>query len=311
MTDSKIHYLYKITNLVNGKIYIGVTCNPQNRKQQHFVKVKQGTLVNQAVIKYGKNNLTFEIICIGSKDYIYDLEPKAIAFYNSNAITGHGYNLCLGGVVNNNINKGKPVQKRVDDKFIYVSGWWFPNTRTAKKKLNWGQGMISSRRKAGLLGETQIPDKKHGKQDAVYVTGFWFPFKKMAIDKLNMSLNVYEKRRLDGTLGDLIQPQRKTNSSALAVPNYFKGFWFPDLYIASVIFKMRPETIRQRILRGYSEEKGTKTNKKVVRKYLVMDKAFDSIQEASEFYSIPATTIKNKISKGYPFYGFTYEIQEL
>lgn len=95
--QEEVHYLYKITNLVNGKLYIGVTNNPTQRKAQHFTKVKKERPVNKAVKKYGKESFTFEVLCIGTRDYIYDLEQKAISAYNS-LVTGHGYNISVGGM---------------------------------------------------------------------------------------------------------------------------------------------------------------------------------------------------------------------
>jgi len=250
------YYLYKIINNLNGKIYIGVTSDPDKRKKQHlhYKRANPKTLIKRAVNKYGSNNFTFEVICSGSREYIYDLEVKAIELYES---AKSGYNLKPGGVG----GKGCSVPSRKDDKPVFAAGFWFPNKRT-------------------VLG------------------------------KLGISLNVYEARRQSGNLVNTQIAPRKTNSTALAVPNYFKGFWFPDLFIASEIFNIRPETIRQRILRGYVEEKGIKSSKKVIRKYSVLGKSFNTLQEASELFGIPYTTIKNRISKGVPSYGYIYEIQE-
>jgi group I intron endonuclease len=249
----EVHYLYKITNKVNGKLYIGVTKNPKHRQLCHFRGYDPGRMISKAVDKYGEDNFTFEIICIGSKEYIYDLEPKAIILYNSNAEKGHGYNLCDGGLVNNQVNKGKSIKTRSDDKFIYVSGFWFPNRRTALKSLNWGAGTFNGRKIAGTLGDICI-NRKHGPQEFVYVTGFWFPSKKLALDKINITPNVYEARRKDGTLGNLTRLPRKSNSTVLAKPCYFKGFWFPSIFAAGLVFNMKPGTLRRRILRGYFEE---------------------------------------------------------
>lgn len=256
MTE-EIYYLYKITNLVTRKVYIGVTNSPSNRFSQH--KSDKNRLVGKAIQKHGSENFTFEIICTGNKEYIYDLEPRAIELYKSNARTGHGYNLCDGGIVNNQINKGKSISKRKDDKPVFVSGFWFPNPRTALAKLNWGTGIYNSRRRSGILGETYF-ERKQGPQEYVFVTGFWFPSKKVAISKSLLTLAKYEKMRLNGSLGDIIKPKRKSNSTVLSKPCYFKGFWFETVFQAAKIFKMRPETVRQRILRGTFEENDSKAN---------------------------------------------------
>lgn len=307
--QEEVHYLYKIANLVNGKLYIGVTTNPTKRKAQHFTKSKTGRLVNKAVEKYGKASFTFEVICIGSKEYIYDLEQKAILSYNSCADVGHGYNLCVGGLINNQVNKGKSISKRSDDKSVYVSGFWFPNKRTSLKALNWGEGMFNFRKKEKVLGEVSYSKKRYGPQEFVYVMGFWFPSKKKAIVSLNITPAVYEKRRLEDSLGDLLLPTRKSNSTALKVPNYYKGFWFPDLFIAGEVFNKRPESIRQQILRGVFEENNKIKKVKPSRNYMAEGKEFSCLEEASIFLGIPLNTIKHRISKKIPTYGYIYSTQ--
>ena len=39
--------IYKITNLTNGKVYIGQSKNIYLRRKQHFVALKNGTHENQ------------------------------------------------------------------------------------------------------------------------------------------------------------------------------------------------------------------------------------------------------------------------
>ena len=60
-----IYYIYKITNKINNKIYIGFTSqNPKKRLLQHFRKAKYGTIspLNNAIRKYGKENFIVETI---------------------------------------------------------------------------------------------------------------------------------------------------------------------------------------------------------------------------------------------------------
>lgn len=199
-----VHYLYKIENKLNGKIYIGVTKNLRHRMNCHlkYPNYKDEVrLVNLAVEKYGRESFDFSVLCIGAKDYIYDLEIKAIKSFNSNATTGYGYNLSLGGEG----GKGPrgPVKKRVDDKPTFVSGWWFPNKRTALKILNWKEGLYSSRSRKGILGEICFIQQKHGPQSPVFVSGFWFPSKKQALISLNWATPKYDSRKRYGILGDL------------------------------------------------------------------------------------------------------------
>jgi len=65
--------IYKITNTVNNKFYIGSTsCNFANRYYQHISDYKKGkrtcTALYRAFAKYGLENFSFEIIEVCSKE---------------------------------------------------------------------------------------------------------------------------------------------------------------------------------------------------------------------------------------------------
>lgn len=90
--------IYKITNIINGKVYIGQTSdiNPNKRIDVHFRKVKSTDLVYRAFLKYGKENLNIEILCsTDSLDNLNYLEQFFIQYYNS--VVPNGYNIKLGG----------------------------------------------------------------------------------------------------------------------------------------------------------------------------------------------------------------------
>lgn len=167
-----MHYLYKITNTVNGKIYIGMTSNPDRRKYQHFNRkgLKYKSLISLAVNKYGKDNFSFEVLCIGSKDYIVDLEFKAIQSYNS--LTPNGYNLRVGG---ENCGSGHKIEHISTDVPLYVTGFWFPNRRTCLEKLTINEKSIYKWKSEGTLGDVQHLREDSIKDVPCYISGFWFP----------------------------------------------------------------------------------------------------------------------------------------
>lgn len=88
-------WLYKITNNISGKLYIGVTINPERRWRQHQRLKTHCVALRDAMIKYGKDNFTFKVLVCGDDSYIDDLEVKAIRHFNTQA--PNGYNLTLGG----------------------------------------------------------------------------------------------------------------------------------------------------------------------------------------------------------------------
>lgn len=94
------YYIYKIVNLLTGKIYIGQTTrdNPQQRWGEHCraSKVKVSALTS-AINKYGKNNFTFELIDIAENiNSLNEKEKFYIKYFNS--ISPSGYNLTEGGL---------------------------------------------------------------------------------------------------------------------------------------------------------------------------------------------------------------------
>lgn len=53
--------IYKITNNINNKIYIGQSVHIKRRWAEHC-KPSSDSLISKAIKKYGKDNFTFEII---------------------------------------------------------------------------------------------------------------------------------------------------------------------------------------------------------------------------------------------------------
>ena len=98
---SEIHYLYRITNKINGKIYIGQTISPQKRWCGHKNQAKKETpnqLISKAIKKYGSDNFEFEVIAIcWSYEDANWTEEELIKQYDSLANNCKGYNLSLGG----------------------------------------------------------------------------------------------------------------------------------------------------------------------------------------------------------------------
>ena len=80
-------YIYKITNLINNKIYIGQTNNPKRRWQEHKnlgYDTKETKLLYRAIKKYGKDNFVFEIIEGPIDNYnekeIKEIQKKIVLF---------------------------------------------------------------------------------------------------------------------------------------------------------------------------------------------------------------------------------------
>lgn len=70
--------IYKITNIVNNKCYIGSANNLKRRKWEHFCNLKYNRHCNKKLQfsynKYSKDNFIFEILAICPKEYCIKLE---------------------------------------------------------------------------------------------------------------------------------------------------------------------------------------------------------------------------------------------
>lgn len=92
--------IYKITNTINNKVYIGKTCrNLQDRWREHKNRVnnkKYNSYLYNAMRKYGIKNFIIEEIEKCNEDIINDREQFYISFFKSNN-KKYGYNLTNGG----------------------------------------------------------------------------------------------------------------------------------------------------------------------------------------------------------------------
>lgn len=88
-------YIYKITNTINNKIYIGKSTDSRNHKKISYYG--SGLLIGRAIEKYGISNFTKEIIdeCLNN-DELCEREMYWILHYNSTD-KSVGYNITSGG----------------------------------------------------------------------------------------------------------------------------------------------------------------------------------------------------------------------
>ena len=96
----KYFYLYKITNIVDGKIYIGQSVNPQARWRCHKSDAKLGKNKKhfaRAIRKYGAHNFTFEVIAQAKTLEDIDWAEIECIKQHKSFDKAYGYNIALGG----------------------------------------------------------------------------------------------------------------------------------------------------------------------------------------------------------------------
>ena len=85
--------IYKITNKVNSKSYIGLSSNIEERFKKH--RQMQGEkILYSAFQKYGIENFDFSIIELCSSELLSEREKYWIEYFGS---FKNGYNATLGG----------------------------------------------------------------------------------------------------------------------------------------------------------------------------------------------------------------------
>lgn len=123
---NKSYVIYKVTNKINNKIYIGKTYNFEKRKAQHLYDINDGLPFHAALKKYGINNFKWEIIDYSDNDKeIREKEIYWIKKYNSCIFfeESQGYNLTLGGEGGVSWNSKPVLQYDLGGKFLneYIS----------------------------------------------------------------------------------------------------------------------------------------------------------------------------------------------
>lgn len=95
--ESKNFLIYKHTNRINNKVYIGITSqNPEKRWKNNGYGYKNQPKFYNAILKYGWDNFSHEVINDNlSEEECMELEIKLIEEYNS---INNGYNQRVGGI---------------------------------------------------------------------------------------------------------------------------------------------------------------------------------------------------------------------
>ncbi len=93
-----IYTIYKVVNLINGKVYIGYTNDFDVRKKNHINQTKKKkTIFHKALFKYGLDNFEW-IILYQSKEKDHTLKVMENYFISEfNSMLPFGYNTCQGG----------------------------------------------------------------------------------------------------------------------------------------------------------------------------------------------------------------------
>lgn len=116
-------FIYKITNIINDKVYIGLTkcINPKQRFYKHLAEYRFATKFSkrplyEAMQKHGPENFKFEVIEETANDNLSNQEKYWIAYYHSyiGFADSRGYNATMGGDGGHKLLTAEERQKIID-----------------------------------------------------------------------------------------------------------------------------------------------------------------------------------------------------
>jgi group I intron endonuclease len=116
--------VYKITNTINGKCYIGITKNSFRKRYNHrddwWNAPTASKVLKKAVDKYGSDNFIVEIIEECKLSVLESREKYYIDLYNS--FSPNGYNLTTGGNYNYSVSLESKKKNSRTNKERYKKG---------------------------------------------------------------------------------------------------------------------------------------------------------------------------------------------
>lgn len=144
--------IYKITCIINNKIYIGSSKNITHRKSCHKTK-RNNCIISKAIFKYGWENFKFEILELCSEDKLLEREQYYLDFFKSYDKT-IGYNVLNVAGINPMLgrNHSEDTKTRLSDmnkgKFTKEKNPFWGKAHSNETKVR-----MSELKKTSYLGE--------------------------------------------------------------------------------------------------------------------------------------------------------------
>lgn len=124
---NKQHFVYQIQNIINNKIYIGITINCEKRWKRHKLQAHQKNkyAIHCAILKYGEDNFEFKQIeecinwdkaCERERFWILYLKENNYQLYNETDGGEGSFGVRRYG--SNNSNYGKKMKPHVKQQLL-------------------------------------------------------------------------------------------------------------------------------------------------------------------------------------------------
>lgn len=146
-------YIYKITNKIDQKVYIGQTSRDlELRWKEHKKKGSNCKYLKAAIQKHGIENFKFNLICISFDENLNSLEEEYIKKFNS--LVPNGYNLRNGG---NNGKLNEETKKKISETLKFILNNKIKVKRTGKSPSEETRKKVSEK----LKGVKKNEETKH------------------------------------------------------------------------------------------------------------------------------------------------------
>ena len=133
-TVKNVRGIYKVTNKINGKVYIGQSVDIGRRWCEHM-NAKDDIYFHKAIQKYGVENFEWEVIEQCKKKDLDEREIYWIEYYDS---FNKGYNCTKGG--DGNSGEGNPNWKggvsSDEDYYRQYSKQWYETNKEKRKEYD-------------------------------------------------------------------------------------------------------------------------------------------------------------------------------
>lgn len=162
--------IYKITNLINNKSYIGKSdIDILSRLNDHKKGIKSNKHLQNSINKYGMSNFTFEILEQCSKEDCSNRERYWIEYYDS---YNNGYNQTTGGENQSGWNLSKEARIKIGNK---LRGRTFSEETRKKMSISHRNKKLTKEHKLNIsksmLGKNNhFYGKKHSKEARVKIS---------------------------------------------------------------------------------------------------------------------------------------------
>lgn len=226
-----MYYIYKATNTINNKVYIGQTVDFERRKREHL-SAKNGVharcVFHKAIQKYGKENFEWEIIdtCETLNEALF-LESIYISKYNSCTFVNNsnGYNI----VYTQNDKKGyvhncqKVIAYDLNGKFIKVYYSYEQASRELKCKSSNIRKCITGERKSTGGYQFKSYEKNFSKKIKPYKTNE-LEAKYKKVYQYDTSLNFVKKFHSLSECAEYVHGNRTCISRSIKENRPYKNF---------------------------------------------------------------------------------------